>query len=439
MDWTDGRAQLLAIAVLVTVLIAAIVGATGSLPASIPGVEGGEPTPERPAAVADQLQNLHGEGVTGENVTVAVLDPTGFDTDHPTLVGRVAATRAFAPAEGIGNGGQTEHGTAAAVVVARTAPAAQLYLASFNGADEFVEAVDWAIHHDVDVIVAPVGFYGKRGDGSSQVARAAAAAVDQGIVFVAPSGNIGQNHWRGTFTPDDDGRHQFQGGVRNYLLGERRQVSLWVSWPAEPPNGSYALELYQTNGSDSRLVARSQPFPGDELANERIVADVDPDGTYYVVLRGSANADGTVVELASPTHSFQYQRRARSVVAPATAESVISVGAADATGERVAPFSSAGPVGAGRPGVDVVAPGVQNVTGRPTPFEGSSAAAAYVAGVAALLFQAAPSLSPAAVEGLLETTARDLGRPGVDAVSGAGLVHPVEAVARGRNTTQSQL
>jgi len=434
----DAATQLLTAAVLVTVLVGTIVAATGGLPDAAPAGFGGQSTPSGLAGVDEGVRGLHAEGVAGENVTVAVLDPTGFDTDHPALVGRVAGTRAFASGEGIANGGRNDHGTAAAAVVARTAPAAELYLASFDTADGYVAAVDWLVEQDVDVVVAPVGFYGKPGDGDSRVARAAAVAANHGVVFVAPAGNLGRGHWRGNFSPDEAGTHQFSGGTRNFLLGDEGRVSLWLSW-SERADADFDLALYRTNGSASRLVARSQPFPGDAVPNERIVADVDPEGTYYVVVRGPEAASGARIELSSPTHSLQYRRRARSVVAPATAEPVLTVGAYDDRADRVAPFSSAGPVGDGRTGVDVVAAGRRNVSTAPDAFEGSSAAAAYVGGVAALLLDAAPSLSPATVEGILRTTARDVGRPGVDTASGAGLVAPRPAVERARNATQSSL
>lgn len=431
------RRQLLAIATLVSLLAATVVVGSGGLAGLVVPGEGPRSTPEGTPPVSDQLRAVHASGVIGENVTVGVVDATGFDTDHRALVGRVGAARSFADGEGVANGGANAHGTATAAVVARTAPAAELHLASFDTGDEFVAAVNWLVGRDVDVVVAPVGFYGKRGDGRSRVARAAAAAARNDVVFVAPAGNLGRSHWRGSFDPDEGGVHQFGGGPRNYLLGDGERLSLWLSWPAGPPNGSYALELYRTNGSGSRLVARSQPFAGDETPNERIVADVDPDGTYYVRVTGPADAAGTPLAVSSPTHSLQYRRRARSVVAPATAEPVVAVGAYDRQRDRVAPYSSAGPVADGRPGVDVVAPGNHTVVGRDGRFVGSSASAAHVAGVAALVLSVEPALSPPTVEAVLRTTARDVGRPGVDTRSGTGLVRPRRAVQRARNATQS--
>ncbi|HEU4793316.1 MAG TPA: S8 family serine peptidase, partial [Nitrolancea sp.] len=51
---------------------------------------------------------------------------------------------------------------------------------------------------------------------------------------------------------------------------------------------------------------------------------------------------------------------------------------------------------------------------------GTSAAAAYVSGVAALIMSARPDLSPSQVRQLLTETAADIGPPGIDASSGFG-------------------
>jgi len=52
-------------------------------------------------------------------------------------------------------------------------------------------------------------------------------------------------------------------------------------------------------------------------------------------VRGPANATGTSLRLSSPTHALQYRTEEGSIVAPATAESVLAVGASDyASGHR---------------------------------------------------------------------------------------------------------
>ena len=52
----------------------------------------------------------------------------------------------------------------------------------------------------------------------------------------------------------------------------------------------------------------------------------------------------------------------------------------------------------------------------------------HVAGVAALMLQKNPSLSPAGLDSLIEQTALDLGTAGKDNVFGSGLVNALAAV-----------
>jgi hypothetical protein len=113
----------------------------------------------------------------------------------------------------------------------------------------------------------------------------------------------------------------------------------------------------------------------------------------------------------------------------------ISIGspmpARNGTSGQVAPFSSQGLAFDGRVKPDLVAPGVEvataeagkndNASPRFGTVNGSSAAAAIVAGAATVLAQARPSLSAPKLKSLLTGTARPLPEAGV-AAQGAGLL-----------------
>jgi hypothetical protein len=375
----------------------------------------------------------HAANVTGAGVRVGIVDVTGFDTSAPALDGRVAAARAFGSGATVDNGGRDAHGTAAASVVARVAPDADLYLASFESPDSYGSAVRWLQANDVDVVVAPVSFYGTAGDGGSQSARLASEVTDSGTVFVASAGNLGRSHWVGRYDDVRDGRLRFGGGARNYLTDGGRRVVVWLSWDRAHADEDYTVNLYRTTDDGPQLVASSVPDRRDDVPNERIVARPRP-GTYYLTVTGPDEPTGARLELSSPTHRLQYVRPSGSVVAPGTAPEAITVGAYAPNASRVEPYSSRGPTADGRVGVDVVAPD-RNVSSTPRAFTGSSAAAPYVGGVAALVLQVDHDRDPAAVETLLERTATDVGPDGVDFAAGHGRVAPWRAVQTVRNAS----
>jgi subtilisin family serine protease len=122
---------------------------------------------------------------------------------------------------------------------------------------------------------------------------------------------------------------------------------------------------------------------------------------------------------------------------PASCNGVISVGATGPDG-GVAPYSTR------NSHVDLAAPGGDRSDGGGrstlvvttargggyTAVEGSSFSSPYVAGLAALLRAADPTLTATQVEAVLEATARDGGEPGRDSAYGWGLVDAAEAMRR---------
>lgn len=134
-----------------------------------------------------------------------------------------------------------------------------------------------------------------------------------------------------------------------------------------------------------------------------------------------------------------------SVVVPAVYPEALAVGALDPA-DAVAPFSSRGaraaaaapftdglrPLGLAATKPDLAAPGVAvrsaQAGGGYVSYSGTSMAAPHVAGVVALVHQAAPRLPPDEVAALLRRTARDVGPAGPDQMTGAGLVDAIAAM-----------
>ena len=112
---------------------------------------------------------------------------------------------------------------------------------------------------------------------------------------------------------------------------------------------------------------------------------------------------------------------------PAALAKVVAVTAVDAN-EQLYPSATQGNF------VQVAAPGVEIVStgpgGKVMVSSGTSFAAAFVSGTAALLLQQEPQLSPSALQSLLESTAKDLGPAGKDPQFGSGLIDACRAATQ---------
>jgi hypothetical protein len=118
---------------------------------------------------------------------------------------------------------------------------------------------------------------------------------------------------------------------------------------------------------------------------------------------------------------------------PAAYPFVLAVTATDSADQVYAMANAGAHIAAAAPGVDVLLPAPG---GSYQQLSGSSVAAAHVSGLAALLLELRPSLTPDDVRATLIRTARDLGAPGRDPTFGAGLVDAAAALAVLRETAQ---
>jgi membrane-anchored mycosin MYCP len=158
-----------------------------------------------------------------------------------------------------------------------------------------------------------------------------------------------------------------------------------------------------------------------------------------VVVVAAGNVGGDCAQNPPPDPSIPSDPRGwrgvQTIVTPAWyAPLVLTVGSVEQNGTP-SPFSMHGPwVSAAAPGDNVIALGpsgepVDALPGKegPVPIAGTSFSAAYVSGVAALLRQRFPDLTPAQIINRITATARHPGG-GVDDAVGAGTVDAIAAL-----------
>lgn len=110
---------------------------------------------------------------------------------------------------------------------------------------------------------------------------------------------------------------------------------------------------------------------------------------------------------------------------PAADKNVIAVSATDENDKLFAASNRGNHIAVAAPGVDILMPAPDaNYQVK----SGTSFSAAHVAGIAALILERAPQLSPDGVRAIIVSSARDIGAPGKDSEFGAGLADAYQAI-----------
>jgi hypothetical protein len=104
------------------------------------------------------------------------------------------------------------HGTACAEIVYDMAPDAELYLANIYWDIDLIDAVQWIVEQEIEIISYSLGSYFGAGDGTGLENLLAEWANQYGVIWVSSAGNAADDHWSGTFNdPDGDGWNNFSG------------------------------------------------------------------------------------------------------------------------------------------------------------------------------------------------------------------------------------
>ncbi|WP_017813580.1 MULTISPECIES: S8 family peptidase [Paenibacillus] len=214
---------------------------------------------------------------------------------------------------------------------------------------------------------------------------------------------------------DDNGHGTFIAGVigaqdnGSGLIGEAPDAQIYgVKILDSKGNGStedLAKGINWAIQNHMDIVNMSIAFPQNSPAVEQMIATADAKGILLIAAAGNkGTADAT-------TDTIEYPAK--------NADQVIAVTAVDDTLQR-ATFSASGPE------ADVAAPGVSIVStasnGKYELRNGTSVAAPFVTGMAAVLKQAHPELTNAQLREAIEKSSIDLGQPGKDNLYGYGMI-----------------
>jgi Subtilase family len=229
-----------------------------------------------------------------------------------------------------------------------------------------------------------------------------------------------------------------------------KPLSLAVATPrtapfsAQPEPEGAALARFFDPGGLSRVAGRAALVDAGD-APRTVVEDAARAGATAVLVHGGLPSGSLGLDESAPIPVLDIPEATAGEIlvglrsGASVGVSVGRVSSAPNPGRgQVAPFSSTGLAFDGRVKPELVAPGVALTTSEPgtsstgaPPYgtvNGTSAAAAVVAGAAALLAQARPGLDASALRSLLAETARPLAATPVTA-QGAGRVDPGAASA----------
>lgn len=423
-------------------------------PESTHGMELEAANRETPQAIALAFQPdpigvrlWHLMGLRGQGVKVGIVD-VGFG-GHVALLGSalpVAVTaRTFVDGESddsVNLG--SNHGTAVAEIVHRTAPSAGLYLAKVATITDTVEAVAWLVDvAGVHVLHSSPLWYGLApGDGTGQFAALVDDALAKGVLWVAPAGDARLLHWSGAWRDDDgDGRLNF--GVTDevnwlmldgqYLFPPGKPIDVWLRW-SDWQHVNQDLDVCLVHAGDSTFheVACSQSPQtglGGQAPIERLRGwTTDYPRAYGIYVRRVRGALPVHMDIfVAGVTTLAHRTHGQSLAEFADTPGALTVAAVAPQAPYAQPaYSSQGPTngpggvaegGLAKPDLSAYA-GVATVSRGL--FEGSAAAVAHAAGAAALVRGAHPGWGPQETRALLVARSLDLGAPGWDPLYGAG-------------------
>src|SRR6056297_1863579 len=448
----------------------------------------GTVTSQGDAAVnADEVRALF--GIDGSGISVGTLSDS-YDCfgDAAGEVGNNDLPSGVLVQDEIDNcSGAIDEGRAMMQLIHDLAPgSSQAFHSAFNGGQAgFAQGIIDLANAGSDVIVDDVIYFAEPMFQDGVVAQAVDTVAGQGVPYFSSAGNSGRNSYQSAFRPSGQEpigpgqgeAHDFDPGpdtdiFQNVTVPAGATLLLTLQWDSPffsvsgAPGSPNDIDIFLVNQPPTTILAQSASdnVGGDPV---EVLSYTNSGGgsTSFNILvqRFSGDAPGLIKYVIFRGGMIQeFDTNSSTVYGHANAAGAVAVGAAayfDTPEFGQSPpllesFSSAGPTPilfdtAGNPvSISRQKPEITCVDGTNTTFFGSdvepdgfpnffgtSAAAPHAAAVAALMLEADPTLTPAEILAALKATSIDMGVPGVDDDSGAGLCQADQAVAAVANDT----
>ena len=352
--------------------------------------------------------------------------------------------------------GSGDEGTAMLEIIHDLAPGADLAFYSPSTSSDMVVGIGALESAGCNIIVDDLTFFDEPKFEDGPIAQRAREFVNDGGVYVTSAGNFRHDHYIHQYVRTNVSATGYT-YAHNYGSGD-------IGNDFTIPNGGYIYVILQWNnqwgvsGDDFDLFL-AQSSDGSVLADSIDAQDGNNnpwEGLYWYNNTGASvmvfvavleyslvsNPSSLVLNyyLYPANFPLQYDTTSDSVIGHAAVDEVLSTAAvAAATPNTLETYSSSGPGTIYFPSYqqrqvpDITGTdGVQTKTGQlgyfSNPFYGTSAAAPHIAAIAALVWDANPTLNSSQVRNVITSTAVDLSTTGFDYNSGWGRANASAAV-----------
>ena len=330
---------------------------------------------------------------------------------------------------------ESDHGSAVTEAAFDIAPDATYYIANPGSWGDLRTTIIWMAYEGVDVINHSVGWlWTGPGDGSSIIRTSPLntvhLAVANDITWVNSAGNRATSTWSGAYSdPEGDGVHNFTDTdeCNDVLLGADERFIAQLRWDDSWGAPTKDVDLWLFNKDTGERVAASDSFqPEFPIPLEVFAFRAEEKAVYCLSVRLYDGLAPDWIQLQSfTTQDIEHYTLSGSIGTPAESNNpgLLAVGAAPFYNTtEIQDFSSQGPV---TPADERIKPDVvgadyaYSVVAGGRVF-GTSFGSPHVAGMAALVKQLYPSVSPAGIANYLRGNALERGDEGPDYTWGYG-------------------